>query len=207
MKLSHPSVQLEGYNMNKFAILAAGAAAGLVAVAAPAQAAVIVSYPSGQTITLTTLDGIDFDGTFRADLVGTGGDPNFTASFSFAVPGPGEVGIAAISIRTSAGSNVDFTGGLLNGVTPFTISNGFVDTASLSSLINSGLNTFTLNGTLNPPTGDGTGGFGGDVSFTLGVVPEPATWALFILGFGTIGAALRRRNGQISVSKAKLHFA
>lgn len=193
--------------MRKFVLIASGVAAAVAAVAAPAQAAVTVTYPSGQVINLTTLDGIDYDGTFRADLVGTGGDPNFTSSFSFVVPGPGEVGIAAISIRTTAGSNVDFTGGLLNGTTPFTISNGFVDTASLTSFINSGLNTFTLNGTLNAPAGDGTGGFGGDVSFTLGVVPEPATWALFILGFGTIGGALRRRNSQIRVTKAKLHFA
>lgn len=192
--------------MKNLALLAAGAAAGLI-IAAPAQAAVTVSYPTGQVINLVTTDGVDFSGTFRADLFGTGGDPNFTSSFSFVVPGPGEVGIAAISIRTSAGSNVDFTSGLLNGVTPFTIDNGFVDSASISSLIAGGLNTFTLNGTLNAPQGDGTGGFGGDVSFTLGVVPEPATWALFILGFGVIGGALRRRSTAVRVSKAKLHFA
>lgn len=40
------------------------------------------------------------------------------------------------------------------------------------------------------------------ISFTLsgvtGAVPEPATWAMMILGFGLVGAALRqRRGGQI----------
>lgn len=37
------------------------------------------------------------------------------------------------------------------------------------------------------------------ISFTLsgvtGAVPEPATWAMMILGFGVVGAALRRRRG------------
>jgi hypothetical protein len=46
----------------------------------------------------------------------------------------------------------------------------------------------------------GTGGpaatFGGTVSFVLsnaGGVPEPASWALMIVGFGSAGAMLRRR--------------
>jgi len=30
----------------------------------------------------------------------------------------------------------------------------------------------------------------------LAAVPEPATWALMILGFGMVGAALRRRAGS-----------
>ena len=29
-----------------------------------------------------------------------------------------------------------------------------------------------------------------------GAVPEPATWAMLVLGFGTLGAGLRRRNGS-----------
>lgn len=32
-----------------------------------------------------------------------------------------------------------------------------------------------------------------DVASRVGVVPEPATWALLIGGFGAVGAALRRR--------------
>lgn len=195
----------EGFTMFKQLAFAGAVAAGIT-IAAPAQAAVTVTYPSGQVITMTTVDGLDFDGTFRAELAGTGGDPNFTSSFSFFVPGAGEVGIAAISIRTSQGSNVDFTSGMLNGTVPFQIINGFVDQASVLSLIGSGMNTFTLNGTLNAPQGNGTGGFGGDVSFTL-AVPEPTTWALLILGFGVIGHSMRRRSNKVRVGKASLNFA
>ena len=31
-------------------------------------------------------------------------------------------------------------------------------------------------------------------------VPEPATWAMMIAGFGLVGAAMRRRNGKMAVS-------
>lgn len=32
----------------------------------------------------------------------------------------------------------------------------------------------------------------------VGVVPEPGTWALLILGFGFAGAVLRRRRSTVS---------
>ncbi len=38
----------------------------------------------------------------------------------------------------------------------------------------------------------------GNVSLTGGVVPEPSTWALMILGFGALGAALRGRRALVS---------
>ena len=43
--------------------------------------------------------------------------------------------------------------------------------------------------TFNLPSFDGNG----NLVFTQGGVPEPASWALMILGFGAMGAALRRR--------------
>ena len=30
-------------------------------------------------------------------------------------------------------------------------------------------------------------------NFAVAAVPEPATWAMMIMGFGTIGALMRRR--------------
>lgn len=39
----------------------------------------------------------------------------------------------------------------------------------------------------------GTAGQGVNANFEVGVVPEPATWAMMILGFGAAGAVLRRR--------------
>lgn len=34
----------------------------------------------------------------------------------------------------------------------------------------------------------------GSITFKLAAVPEPASWALMIMGFGAVGAALRRRS-------------
>ena len=41
----------------------------------------------------------------------------------------------------------------------------------------------------------------------VGAVPEPASWALMILGFGTMGVALRRRRAQLLDSTAASHRA
>jgi len=41
---------------------------------------------------------------------------------------------------------------------------------------------------------------GGGVEIPTGGVPEPASWALMILGFGTVGAALRRRPAGASAA-------
>jgi PEP-CTERM motif len=44
-------------------------------------------------------------------------------------------------------------------------------------------------------TSGANGSYAGTVSFTpsVGAVPEPAAWALMIMGFGGAGAMLRRR--------------
>lgn len=41
-----------------------------------------------------------------------------------------------------------------------------------------------------------------DPTRTLGAVPEPATWAMMIMGFGATGALLRRRDGGQATSRA-----
>ena len=38
----------------------------------------------------------------------------------------------------------------------------------------------------------------GDTTFTLSAVPEPASWALMIAGFGMVGVAVRRRSSVVT---------
>ena len=39
-----------------------------------------------------------------------------------------------------------------------------------------------------------------DASFTLGAVPEPATWAMLVAGFGLVGATMRRRAAAAAIA-------
>jgi PEP-CTERM motif len=55
----------------------------------------------------------------------------------------------------------------------------------------------------NGPTGlVGGGGLVTRFDLINGAVPEPASWALMIAGFGLVGSAMRRRKPSISVSYA-----
>lgn len=52
--------------------------------------------------------------------------------------------------------------------------------------------TFTVHGPFTIQLSDGFGG-GINLPFSTGAVPEPASWALMILGFGLVGFAMRQR--------------
>lgn len=70
-----------------------------------------------------------------------------------------------------------------NTLRNFTIDSGFV----------TGLNTLTLRVTNQ---GGPTAGRFDNLVLSADVVPEPASWAMLIAGFGLVGAAARRRRGQ-----------
>ena len=74
-----------------------------------------------------------------------------------------------------------------------------------SSLRNSPINNFIFRWQSVAGNFQGTSGIGmgtGDGGFDPGggEVPEPATWAMLIAGFGLVGAVARRRRGALSVS-------
>lgn len=190
--------------MKKLALFAAGVAS--LAVVAPAHAATVI-YSSGTNVGLIEQDGI-YSGAFEANVVEDATfDPNFTANFTFTTPFSGNAIASAISIALNAMSNINFSSIAINGTTGSVV-NGVVDTAFTDAvLVPGGINTLTLTGLLNPPSGMGNAGFGGNVTFAAAAVPEPATWAMFILGFGVMGFGLRRRNAQVSAVNARLTFA
>jgi hypothetical protein len=182
-------------------LLGTAAACGLLLAIAPAQAA---SLPFTGTVTgVSTLIGVDptcAPLTFRAIIdpastVGYSNLGNFTYSTNtcLAPAGPNAPSFGTFTIDFGADSfSGTFDGGSNPSSTP-----GIADTAWLFTIL-SGTGRFA----------GATGSFEGAgladartrpthvaISFIgdINAVPEPASWALMILGFGVIGAAMRRR--------------
>ncbi|MCY7280567.1 MAG: FxDxF family PEP-CTERM protein [Sphingomonas bacterium] len=157
------------------------AAAALTAVASPAHAV--------ETITISGPSG-----TFGNDQVTCAGGLAtcaFTNTFNFLTPTGFNLANASITTAAAGTSNINFTSVLLNGLA-FTLSptgifeNGTLANVSLTAGAN---NTLIVNG-----QNFGDGAFSGTLVFAAqSAVPEPATWAMMLLGFGAVGFSVRRR--------------
>lgn len=195
-------------------ILFATAAAAAV-FAMPASAATTITFGPlnpGGAVVLTPAGPGAVASPISFDVEGTG---QFSVTFAFANP------FEAARANGSASFNFDpdvltFTSGNFSGGGTFAVGNagGLGSSIQVDRVgLGFGPQTLTLMGTLNPNStpenGNNFARIGGSLTLTsiAAVVPEPATWALFILGFGAIGAALRRRSSAVRVTKAKLHFA
>lgn len=193
--------------MNKLALLATATA--MVAIAAPAQAATVtfpVTSPSpAGTIVLNPAGPGEVAGFLGFDVTGTG---EFLATLNFVNPFANALA-GGSAVFNFDGDILTFTGGDISG-------GGSVSTGSSaqgSSIqidrtnLGAGAQTLTFRGTLNP-AGNGFARVGGQLSLLqTAAVPETSTWAMFILGFGVLGFGLRRRNAQLSTTKARLTFA
>lgn len=100
--------------------------------------------------------------------------------------GPGGVISAGelVTVKLTRSSS-GFVRGYINGVSQF----AFNDTSGLA-VINDQLNLF-LDDFAFPD--EASAGFVNYATISTFAVPEPATWALMVLGFGGLGAALRSR--------------
>jgi hypothetical protein len=133
------------------------------------------------------------DGSITWTLGDTGGIPagNFTDDFSITLPAPGGITDGSVTATfTSPSTDLTFTSVTLGG-DAFTLFNFPGEHGADLSPTNfsAGLLALEVNGV--SPGIDGS--YAGTLTFTPLSVPEPATWALMITGFGAAGVMLRRR--------------
>ena len=176
----------------KKTILAALAATALTAAAGAASAGTFAV-----TLTGPASDG-SFSGAFSDSGLPQGG---FTDTFTFTVPA-GVNGATITTTATSPTNNVDFSSVTLDGA-PFTVGVSGVTEFQffMPTFLPAGTHSIVVTGSVEapPPGGDGVsvGAYSGTVAFTPGV-PEPASWALMILGVGAVGASLRQRRRAVA---------
>ena len=190
-----------------FKYLAGAAVAAAVFSAAPATAATVVydaTINPGGAVTLKPAGPGAVSSKLGFSVSGTPGA--FTATFSFNNP------FSPAAATGSASFDFDpdvltFTGGTFGPGSSFAIASPGTGSAITVSLANlpAGAQTLTLTGNF-AAGGNGFADIGGSLNL-VGVVPEPATWALFILGFGAIGYTMRRRSSKVRIAKASLNFA
>lgn len=185
------------------------------AIAAPASAATytetlnLPAYRTGQPYILQSTS--DFSSGVKltaADVVSNPDGWNNalnvtldTVARTITFSGDGFNSYQTIDFTVTGITGVKITG--LTAITPFGAFGDFANTSLTSSFTDSSIQIgWAVNNiaggdyfTINP----GSSVF----SYSVAGVPEPATWALMILGFGAVGGAMRRRQ---SVA-AKVRFA
>jgi hypothetical protein len=137
------------------------------------------------------------DGSLSWDLGDDGGIPlgNFIEDFTLTLPADGFTAAGVEATFTSPSNDLTFSLVTLGGL-PF----------SLLSLPSENLGNFPAHVFAGGPItlevqGHSPGpaaSYDGHVTFTPVAVPEPASWALMILGFGATGALLRHRRRAVT---------
>jgi hypothetical protein len=106
-------------------------------------------------------------------------------------------GLYSITLTTSS-PDVDFTSAFLAGLGgPYNLveidDDGTNEFWRLANPVTLGASSYLL--TINGNNA-GAGSLGGSITIRQ-AVPEPATWAMMLLGFGAVGFAMRRRRAPV----------
>lgn len=157
-----------------------------------------ITVDPGTTVGVTGPTGNQF--VFSLGYSGSGVNSPFLETLIFTNTLAGTYGLTLTTTASSNGASndIDFTSAWLTGgsiVTPINLlttglifNNDVLESYGLFGLaLGSGTYTLSIGGTRGT-----TGSFGGNVAFQ-NAVPEPATWAMMLLGFGAVGFAMRRR--------------
>lgn len=163
------------------AVLAAG-----FAVSAPATAAT------------TTIPLVKMGSSSVATWMVSPGSGTFLDTFLFNLPATGKVTVSLTSLQTAGpATNVNFnaTNVKFNGTVVPIIARGVFELRTLvDKAVNGGVSTLVVQG-----ASGALGTYTGTLTYAI---PEPAMWALMILGFGITGAAMRTRRRQVTFAAA-----
>lgn len=197
--------------MSAIALCPAAANAATVVIG-PNQVLTAPTVAPGQTVDFFTSGNI-FSGPISATFGDTGiPTGSFTDIYNFIIPQNG-VGSGSVTTTVSLDglngpNDLDIFSVLVNGLsasviykdasgnicmTPGVGSCGATEQFAINNVpITSGTpNTITISGLSR-----GNGSYGGNATF-MPAVPEPATWAMMLLGFGAIGFSMRRRRQPV----------
>jgi hypothetical protein len=189
-----------GFKMSKKLFTCAMAVVALAS-ASPAFAATPTPPPSCTVVTFN-VPTVDCLGFFDGNLV-TGGGPQLAQALTYV----GTLDANAVSLLTKmdpASNPINF-GVPLSGYTVIGIHFGNADTGYNGTgfwLLNlpTTINSVTYSSDIQ--TGISNAGLyltNGEVPHQEGGVPEPATWATMLLGFGAIAGAMRKRRRATGV--------
>lgn len=162
----------------------------LMLVSALAMAAAIATNADAQTFDFTVGGPVTGSGTFTTS---DNGDGSFTITDI-----TGTFDSMMITGLLPPGSLGDNDNLLLPNSDPQLTFNGFSFTTAANNyniFYNDGLGTYRL--ITNADGADNLSITFSAIAADAGV-PEPATWGLMILGFGTVGAAMRRRSTKVA---------
>jgi hypothetical protein len=189
--------------MKSLRTLAVGAAlaAGALAMALPAAASTFVlSNSNGGDGYVTDVSGVGVPTTMDLFSANNGAPNNYTL-YSGVAPSTGTWVIDyTYTTNNCCGSFWDPAGIVIGGVT-----DQLSPASSAPGASNSGVLTFsaTKGEAIDFYVYTYDGAFGrADLFANVLAVPEPATWALMILGVGGLGAMARRRRGQAAALSA-----
>jgi hypothetical protein len=170
--------------------------------AAAVTAAIMVGAPAYAATTFTQINQTALDTLGTSDfgaIIDTEGA--FDHTFNFTTTDAKTASSAVISILLDGGWDIDFTSVSLDG-NAFTLQTGDpAESWKLTSAdLTAGNHSIHIIGTVIASTQSDAGSYGGTLNVSAegnnnpgGGIPEPATWAMMITGFGGVGAIIRRR--------------
>lgn len=182
-------------------LLYSAAAAAAMVIGSTANAAVIVTVPSPPIYAPPTSGGL-----IGQVAAGT----TSTDSFMFSITGAGGAlfsgQLNTTSLGTNGQGNLNFSNILLDGVAnlfTLTSTGGSPEQWSCCQPGGNGTVFLTDGGTVHTltytvaNTSNMLGTYAGTFNFGAAAVPEPATWAMMLLGFAGIGMAMGRRRPKM----------